>query len=350
MKATSTIFLTAICLVPAIATAQSGLTPTSSNQIYGRVDISANLQKRSGVSGTSTAVASDVSFIGFRGTEDLGGGSKAYFKMEHGFDASSGAPGSATQFWNREIYVGLRNEAVGAVQLGTAWSPAIWLTGRLDPFGRSQLGASQSIFQGTGTRGYAAQFANSVQYLSPLFSNVQARLYAALGEGTPAKGTGVALDYLGKALYLGLAYDRVGTTGASVGLPTVPVATASTLGVGGSYIWPLVKVSAYVQTNRTEGLRDTNGYALGATVPAGTGEFRMSYSSIGSGAGKATLTAIGYHHALSKRTAIYASAAKLDNGAATRFSLAPSAPDFSRTPISLGQDATGLGVGIRHTF
>lgn len=336
--------------VPALASAQYAPTATSSTQIYGRIDLSLNSQKRTGTSQRDSAVSSDVSFLGIRGTEDLGGGLKAYFKMEQGLDASSGTAGSTTQLWNREVFVGLSSDAHGALQLGTAWAPAVWLSGRVDPFGRSQLGASQSIFQGTATRGYSVQFLNSIQYVSPVISNFQGRLYVAAGEGTPSKGTGALLDYRTKDLYVGLMYDRVGVAGATVGLPSLAQTNASTLAIGATYKLPLAKLSIYGQQNRTDGLPNVSGTSLGLTVPVGTGEIRTSYSRVGSGAGAAKLMAVGYHHALSTRTSVYASVGRMDNGARTRFSLSPSAPDFSKNPMALGQDATGIGIGFRHTF
>jgi predicted porin len=294
-------------------------------------------------------VGSDTSYFGFRGTEDLGGGLKSYFKLESGFDISNGNDGKTLTF-NRESYVGMSSSDLGSVQLGTAWSPAVWLTGRVDPFGRSQLGALQSLFQGTATRGYVVQFPNSMQYISPVASSFQGRLYWGAGNGAPANGRGAAIDYFGSDLYVGVTYDQTNVSGQTVGLPAGTEPTARTLAAGVSYRFPLIKLSAYAQKNRTEALQDINGFALGVSIPVGVGEFRASHGRLGSGPKKAALTAVGYHHYLSKRTSIYASFGSLDNGHDTKFMLWPAVATFSSVAMKAGQDANGVAFGIRHLF
>lgn len=343
----SLLALTGVAALPAAA--QYAPTADSTMQIYGRTDASVNFQRRSGNASTWSAVGSDTSFIGFRGTEDLGGGLRAYFKLEHGFDVSTGNPGSAS-FFNREAFVGLSSNTFGSIQLGTAWTPEIWLSGRLDPFNRSQLGASQTLFQGTTSRGYGVQFLNAVQYISPPVADFQARLYVAAAEGTPAKGHGVALDYFGGELYAGLAYDEIGVAGSAVGLPKQAVATSRTLALGASYKFSIVKISVYAQQNRTESLPQVSGGAVGATIPIGAGEIRASYSVYGAGKRRASLAAVGYLHYLSRRTSLYGSYGVLLNGPSTAFTLAPTGPDFASGPMKADQNARGLGFGIRHLF
>jgi len=55
--------------------------------------------------------------IGFRGTEDLGGGLKAFFQLETQVAVDSGVAGSGTTFWNRDTFVGM-NGGFGEVRLG----------------------------------------------------------------------------------------------------------------------------------------------------------------------------------------------------------------------------------------
>ena len=46
--------------------------------------------------------------LGVRGTEDLGGGLRASFVLEHGFNSDDGT--TAPVFWNRQAYVGLSGD------------------------------------------------------------------------------------------------------------------------------------------------------------------------------------------------------------------------------------------------
>ena len=57
--------------------------------------------------------------IGFRGTEDLGGGLKVFFQMESvvAVDNGVGGAGAGGAFWNRDTFVGMRG-GFGEVRLG----------------------------------------------------------------------------------------------------------------------------------------------------------------------------------------------------------------------------------------
>ncbi|REM30025.1 porin, partial [Mycobacterium tuberculosis] len=65
-----------------------------------------------------------------------------------------------------------------------------------------------------------------------------------------------------------------------------------------------------------------NGYLIGATVPVGAGLIRVAYSQVRYNEGTAGITgedplarkfAVGYVHNLSKRTALYATVARVNN-------------------------------------
>ncbi len=338
-----------LTLVPLAAMAQAA--PTSTVQIYGRLDLAANVHKLSGASGTRKAVSSDTSLIGFRGTEDLGGGRAAYFKMEHGFMGDTGAAANAGTFWNREVYVGLRDAALGSVELGTHWTPHIFLTGKTDPFGRAQTGAQFTLLQGAGVRGYTVQLANSVAYISPVWGGFQGRAMIQAPEGAVAKNRSFGLEYTKDKLYVGLAYDDANVTGAAVGQPAVASTRSKTLGLGATYNLDVVKLYGYVQQNKVSGLETVNGYQAGISAPVGSGEFRANYSHTDRSTAKASLFAVGYAHHLSRRTQVYTTAAKLDNRGAARFNMWPSSQDFGAAGApAAGQDVTGFQVGMRHLF
>ncbi len=93
--------------VSGIAFAQTG-----SVQIYGR--ISAGISHKSDQTGATTEVSNYVlngSYLGFRGSEDLGGGLRAIFRLETNIDTDTGELGSRGKFWHRESTVGLADEA-----------------------------------------------------------------------------------------------------------------------------------------------------------------------------------------------------------------------------------------------
>ena len=330
-----------LAALPFVAAAQSSV------QIYGRIDLSVNSTSFAG-GGSRRSLSSDTSLFGFRGTEDLGGGLSAYFKMESGFNADTGANANPAVFFNRETYVGLGHKQYGSLQLGAQWTPAIWLTGRNDPFQRGQMGAQLTVLQGPAARGYAIQYPNAIQYISPNFGGLQARAMVQLREGTAAANRAFSVDYTQQNFSIGVAYDSSELGGAPLGLPATTNVRSDNLGIGGNYNFGVAKAFAYVQNNRVSGLPNVTGYMVGAAVPVGQGEFRATYSHTDNPGREARLFAVGYNHFLSKRTQVYATVAEVRNDGAARFGLFPSSTDGG-VPIA-GQDVRGFQLGVRHVF
>ncbi len=54
-----------------------------------------------------------ASKFGLLGAEDLGGGTKAIFRLESGFNSLTGAQSSSGFIFNRQAYVGLSNDRYG---------------------------------------------------------------------------------------------------------------------------------------------------------------------------------------------------------------------------------------------
>ncbi|CAM2182071.1 general bacterial porin, GBP family [Paraburkholderia sacchari] len=100
--------VTFVCL-SASAQAQSTVT------LYGEID--AGLAYANNVGGHSqyqlTSGLIDGSFWGLQGAEDLGGGMKALFRLEHGF-----APANGEARNDHPYYVGLESETFGTLTLG----------------------------------------------------------------------------------------------------------------------------------------------------------------------------------------------------------------------------------------
>ena len=103
----SLIALATLAAFAGAASAQSSVT------MYGRVDLS--IGKNVGSIAKYMANGSG-SRLGLRGTEDLGGGMKAIFNIEHRFDADTGVNPNA-RFWHARSLVGLEG-GFGKVSLG----------------------------------------------------------------------------------------------------------------------------------------------------------------------------------------------------------------------------------------
>lgn len=342
----TSIFL-ALAATPLMAAAQSNVT------LYGRLDASVNYQRYSGTatrgSDSLTAVSSDTSFWGLRGSEDLGGGLRAYFKMESQFQIDTGAQGNPSVLFNREAYVGLGSSQYGQIQLGSQFAPAIWLSLKTDPFLRSNLGHNATLFQGP-PNGYAIVYDNAIQYLTPTIGGFSGRVMASAGEGGLGPNWSASADYKGQSLYMGFVYDDYEFPGALVGRPGTNV-DSHTFALAATYALPAVKLHAWAQWNKVSGLDKVKGYMLGMTVPVGRGEVRASVQLRDAGSADTTLFAAGYFHLLSKRTTLYGVVGKLNNEGPVAFGMLPSrAEGLARGFPAAGEDVAGIQLGIRHLF
>src|SRR5476649_216248 len=100
------------------ALAQSNVT------IYGLLD-AAVVSERGGATGSVTKLTGGVasaSRLGFKGTEDLGGGLSALFVLEEGVLIDTGAQDSTGQAFNRQSYVGLSSKTAGTITLGRQYT------------------------------------------------------------------------------------------------------------------------------------------------------------------------------------------------------------------------------------
>lgn len=335
-----------VALTSLAAHAQSNVT------LYGRLDLSVNALRFGGPTPTSVrTLSSDTSYWGLRGSEDLGGGNSAYFKMESQFQADTGIQGNATAFFNRESYVGLRSESLGSLALGAQYTPHIWLTGKVDPFSRGYLGHIANLFQGA-PRGYQPLMNNAVQYTTTNLSGFTGRIMVGARESGLGTTHGAGLEYGAGPLVLGVSYDALTVTAASVGLPAAQASVRSkTIGFGASYDLKFARLMGYYQTNDADRLSRVDGWMLGAIVPAGQGSVRVGYSANSmTTTGEAKQLALGYTYPLSKRTTVYTTIARTTNEGSTA-SLWPARQDLAGRGLpAAGQDVRGFQVGIRHLF
>src|SRR4051812_2976936 len=104
-----------IALVAALAAVAAPAFAQSSVTLYGRINTTVESQKI-GNQDRKIVEANNASRLGFKGMEDLGGGLKASFLLEHGLNSDDGRQTSSA-FWGREAWVQLAG-SFGAVRLG----------------------------------------------------------------------------------------------------------------------------------------------------------------------------------------------------------------------------------------
>ncbi|WP_206995013.1 porin [Trinickia mobilis] len=197
-----------------------------------------------------------ASKFGFRGAEDLGGGTKAIFDLQAGFDPNTGAASTAGLLFNREAYVGLQNAQYGTVTAGRQYTPYYLMVGPLT--GSNWLtgatGAHPGDIDGLDT---TIRINNSVTYTSPAYYGLSASaMYAFSGiAGSPGKGQtwSGALSYANGPVSLGAGYLRMNNTGLTASFD--PSATAS---FGTSAL-----NQGYVSAKAVQHIAAAGNYALG---------------------------------------------------------------------------------------
>jgi len=123
----SLLALAALGAFAGVAHAQSSVT------LYGIIDEGFNINTNSGgkhLYNLSSGVLQGSRF-GLRGTEDLGGGLKAIFVLENGFDVNSGKLGQGGLMFGRQAYVGLSSQ-FGTVTLGRQYDSVVDYVGPLE--------------------------------------------------------------------------------------------------------------------------------------------------------------------------------------------------------------------------
>jgi predicted porin len=175
----------------------------------------------------------------FKGTEDLGGGSRALFELTSQFDLGSGAtiPGAGALF-NRTAYVGLSNDHLGTLTLGNQYDfmfetltlglfDGAFLAGGIYDFRQGPFASLGVPDNPTGSfdfdrMGGATRVANSVKYRSPDIYGLRfGALYGfggVAGDFTANSTTSLGLNYANGPLGLGAAFVNVRYTGLYEGL------------------------------------------------------------------------------------------------------------------------------------
>ena len=353
----------------AVLAAAGAASAQSSVTLFGIVD--ATLAFGKGELGDKVQLTNsgyNSSRLGFRGTEDLGGGMSASFWLEAGLNNDDGR-GAATNVnnqasgaaiaglgggqgltFNRRSTVSLSG-GWGEVRLGRDYSPQFWNLTVFDPYGTNGVGTTQTL-NSTITGVTAVRASNTVGYFLPAnLGGIYGQVQYYMGENntgaTHKDGTGYGLriGYAAGPLNVALAlskteYNTVGASGVAGAVGDVKQNN-----IGAQYDFGVAKLMGHYSRDKN-GALDAKGWLLGGLIPVGAGEIRLAYSRYEVD----TLTdpesrkwALGYVHNLSKRTALYATIARVTNkgGAASA---------LNGSVTGANQHSNGYDLGIRHSF
>jgi predicted porin len=339
MKKTMFVAAAAIVGLSAIpASAQTNVT------IYGVAD--AGLQRTDDGASTVNSVVSGAqsgSRLGFKGTEDLGGGLSALFTLESGFTLNDGKLAQGGRLFGRQSFVGLAGD-VGTLRLGRIYNPIRPALESVDPFQFGLAGNISRVF-----KAYDERADNTVNYTTPKWNGVTGQLAWSFG-GVPAGATlgrqiGASVGYANGPVLAVLAYHNQNLLTAT----NTDNGNAKSTFVGGVYDFGAAKAHLGYAWNKGSSAAgvdnvDSRDLLAGVTVPVGgAGNLLASYirhSDKLVANRDARQWALGYTWDLSKRTNLYTSYARVNNDSASTLGGAAAA----------GLDPSLLNVGIRHKF
>ncbi|HEX7970614.1 MAG TPA: porin [Thiobacillus sp.] len=355
-----------IALAVAGAVSAPAFAATSNVDVYGVLNMGV-FRVDSDVTGkdNSTSIVSNASRLGFKGSEDLGGGLAAIWQIE----SLIVADGSATStLANRNTFLGLKG-GFGTVLAGIHDTPMKLLGRKLDNFGdtmadsRNLLGATYS----GGASAFDLRTKNTIAYVSPDFSGLTAAVaYIAdhqAGVVTPTEcATGLdcntndawsaAVNYDNGPLMLGAGYEKQNiSTGATV------TQSRKMWRVIGGYSFGGAKLGAlYEDGSADTGLAAADrkawglfgNYAMGA-VTLKANYLKVDEASNTSNTGAKQYT-VGADYSLSKRTTAYALYAKVKNDSGAAFGLGNNSSASNTTVGNVGADPSVFGVGLKHSF
>jgi predicted porin len=399
--AIGTLLTTGTALAAGQAFAQSSVT------LYGVFDTGIAYQSSATTLGSTSGGRSAVKMIsgvwagsrfGLKGSEDLGGGTKAIFTLEQGFTSGTGAQSTSGLMFSRQAFVGMTNDTYGSLtagrqyasyyQLMSPYSPTVWLTG--------SFGAHPGDVDGLDTI-YRAN--NTLLYMSPTlygfkFSgsyslggvagsfNRGSTISAAINYSQGPVGGTVAYSRINNSTPGGGAFGADSTTsnaGAQAGISALTngyqtAKSQQRFAVGGLYRFSSQFDISATYTNvqyspgvgsafRDEAIFNTGGLVL-HWKPLATWDFAAGYSYTAASKANGITSSASYqqfnlsqYYSLSKRTGIWILEAYQraggqtlgTNGKSVINATATIGDGFSSAPSS-SRSMVALGAGIVHRF
>jgi len=386
--------------------------------LYGRVDLDFERVSATGstaVAGTPPVVggydklprdrvSSNSSYLGVRGSDEIGDGVKGFFQIESGLNQDTGTATTTTSsstgisgtFASRNSALGLAGDG-GTLFLGTWETPYRVAFNVLDPFGYTGIGGFSLLANGHTTNPNAGNLVsfgrrqnNSVQYWSPAVSGLSAKVAYSANEERPAVGNitastpagynpslvSIAATYDTDPVYAYLGYERhsdytsVGHTDYGVDFGASYSGDDIKVGLlfeqlhyrfGGGAANVAAAVNPFVVAGAASGAGDgdlkISTWALFASGDLGeNGHLRAAYEHAGDATGSAlmagartgaTKITLGYGHTLSKHAEAYAVYSRIRNNINGTY-------DFTTNLVGTaptgGADPEGVGVGMRYVF
>ena len=350
--------------------------------IYGQFDAGVyNIKKANGTD-TATVYGDGAVFsniLGFKGTEDIGGGLKAGFDFQTDVQTNNGGLNQNGLF-RRQANGNIESATLGQVKLGLTTNPIIATNSALMPTGANGNSVSTTTSSAMGYSDFYTK--NAVTYTSPALMGLTAQIQRGMSNNiesaTDGSVTAYSLAYVNgplevryaaqdrKAAAAGtansganpsaagsLAYDSADTTGTGYKATAAAAAKGKESSVLGAK-YTLGQWSAAIATmkSQTAGSAEVTGNQVGVAYT--TGAWTLGGALTKSEGSKLTIAQARY--ALSKRTNLIGLYGIADNAATVKF--APVAFNTGNSPATItdtyegkaSTKQTAIGLGLTHSF
>jgi predicted porin len=314
--------------------------------------------------------AESTSRLGFKGTEDLGGGVKAFFVTEFQLYPTDRALSGDTNggLFNRQTNVGLSKTGLGQFAVGTQYTPLHLAVGRNDPgkqnnmvgdviytpnaaTGNDTTSTSYTVRQNNALTAQTDRMAGFV--VSGMYTNKNSSSNNSSNDNN--QGYGIGINYVWNKLNVDLNAQSFKNETAVRGVNT-PATLASATNLkddqqyaGASYDFGILTAYAQYVNRKASAAYNSNLYAKRSAQSIGVRSFITpkvaAWASLGNGSFKTFGTSsptsnfngfqLGSDYILSKRTNLYAIYGKTQT---------------SSNSLNASANHTSYGLGVRHTF
>lgn len=315
----------------AILTLACGLAHAQTDvTVYGVVDVGLKYDNSTSGSGTWSESSGNRlgSRLGFRGTEDLGGGLRLAFTLESGFNPDDGNLNNGGRLFGRQAWVGLEG-GFGKVYLGRQYSSTYLALKGIDPFKNQEAGDAQRTYgYGIGKVDPISRSDNTITWQTPTAGAWYVRGGYKFGESANGFRTNSSkfVDVVHESdrwvmhaswqdsdgVPLGVPTSQLGGIVAPTGLGSATVRARNAF-AGVVYNLGYMKLHAGYGDTKLSAARETDirNTLLGITVPVSTGTVIASWNrsdvrDLPDGASQQV--GVGYTYSISKRTDLYTSA------------------------------------------
>ncbi|SAL50906.1 porin [Caballeronia sordidicola] len=327
---------------------------------------------------------------GLRGTEDLGGGLKALFVLENGFNAFTGKLGQGGDEFGRQAYVGLSSQ-FGTVTLGRQYDSVVDYTGALEV--GSQWGTFYGAHPGDlDNMNNSNRVNNAIKYTSANYSGITfGGLYSLGGVAGQYNRNQIwsgGIGYAQGPLTLGAGYVNVknpnfsffgnnatssatgsNMTGSQVYSGYASAKTQQIISAGGAYTFGPATIGATYSNTQFKDLGETGLVGTGGQTLAGTAKFHNAEANFKYQLTPALLLGVAYDYTkgysvasqkihqgvlgadyfLSKRTDVYVDGIYQHSSGTNSAGVTSTAQINGLSPSSTSNQVAAI-VGIRHKF